>query len=302
MRTLRLTSLLLVVVLFATAGCLLPTVSIVDAGAQATIQAATINAAVGQTQMAAGTPATATLSPTATFTPSSTPTASLTPTSTLTFTPLVIFTVTPIIPQISVSVPTNCREGPGTVYQIAGALLVGDIAQPLARDPTGHWWLIPNPDSGGDYCWVSDKYATLSGYTDTLPVYTPWPTPIPTYTATPSPGFDVSFDGLVDCTTDWWVELRLDNTGGVTFRSVEIELKDLTNSDSFGDDWNSFIDNPDCSSTKSKSTLLPDKTAVVSSPTLPYDPAGHRLRATVTLCDERDLDGDCVTDTITFKP
>lgn len=302
MRTLRLTSLLLVVVLFATAGCLLPTVTIVDSSAQATSQAATINAAIGQTQAAAGTPPTATLSPTVTFTPSSTPTASLTPTSTLTLTPLVIFTVTPIVPQMIASVQMNCREGPGTIYKISGALQVGEVAQPLARDPTGHWWLIANPDSRGDYCWVSDKYATISGYTDTLPIYTPWPTPIPTYTRTPSPGFDLSYDGLMECTTEWWVELRLENTGGVTFRSVDILLEDLTEDNSYGEDFNSFVDNYDCASTRSKSTLLPDKNAVVSSPILTYDPTGNRLRVTVTLCEERDLDGDCLTETITFRP
>jgi len=301
MRTLRLTSLVLVVVLLATAGCLLPTVSITDPNAQATILAVTVDAAVGQTQVAAGTPPTATLSPTVTFTPSSTPTASLTPTSTLTVTPLVIFTVTPFVPMISVSVNTNCREGPGKGYNITGALLVGQTAQVFARDPTGNWWLIRDPD-GNEYCWVSDLYGTLTGYTDAVPVYTPWPTPIPTYTATPSPGFDLSFDGLIECSGERWVELKLENTGGVTFESVEVFVKDLNNSNSVADDSNNFVDNFDCSSTRSKSQLLPGKNAVVSSPSFTWDPSGHKLRATVTLCDERDLDGECIEDSITFKP
>jgi len=301
MRTYRWTSLLLVAVLLAATACLLPTVSITDPNAQATILAATINAAVGQTQIAAGTPPTATLSPTVTYTPTLTFTPTNTPPPTLTFTPFVFFTVTPLVPMISVSVNTNCRDGPAKYYKILGALLVGQTAQVYASNPAGDWWQIRDP-SGGEYCWVSDLYATLSGPTFALPIYTPKPTPLPTYTATPSPTFDLSYDGLVDCTTQWWVEIRLENTGGITFRSVEVDVKDLATSHSVSDDSNEFVDNYDCSNSNSKSTLLPDKVAIVSSPAFTTDPTGHKLRTTVTLCSEDDLDGECVTETITAKP
>jgi uncharacterized protein YgiM (DUF1202 family) len=307
MRTYRWTSLLLVAALFAAAACLLPTVSITDPNSQATILAATVNAAVGQTQVAAGTPPTATLSPTVTdtpsltFTPTQTPTASNTPPPTLTFTPFVFFTVTPLVPMISVSVNTNCREGPGKVYDISGSLLVGQTVQVFGRDPTGVWWQIKDP-SGGEYCWVSDLYGTLTGLTDTVPIYTPWPTPLPTYTATPAPGFDLSYSGLVSCTTEWWPEITLDNTGDTTFRSVEITVRDMVTSHEVSDDLNSFVDNYDCSNSKSRSTLLPDKSVTISSPSFTDDPTGHRLRTTITLCSERDLDGDCITETITAKP
>jgi hypothetical protein len=297
----------LVAVLFATYACLLPTVSITDPNSQATMLAATVNAAVGQTQVAAGTPPTATLSPTVTytptltFTPTQTPTPSNTPPPTLTFTPFVFFTVTPLVPMISVSVPTNCREGPAKYYPILGSLLVGQAVQVYARDPTGDWWQIHDP-SGGEFCWVSDLYGTFSGLTDTLPIYTPRPTPLPTYTSTPAPGFDLSYDGLVDCTTEWWPEIRLENTGDITFRSVEITVKDVATSHSVSDDANNFVDNFDCSSSNSKSTLLPGKAVTISSPSFTTDPTGHKLRTTVTLCSESDLDGDCVTETITAKP
>jgi hypothetical protein len=307
MRTYRRTSLLLVAVLLAATACLLPTVSITDQGAQATMLAATVNAAVAQTQVGACTPSTATPSPTATHTPTLTftPTQTLppsnTPPPTLTFTPFVYFTITPLVPMISVSVNTNCREGPAKYYPILGALLVGQTAQVYARNPAGDWWQIRDP-SGGEYCWVSDLYATLSGPTFTLPIYTPRPTPLPTFTPTPAPGFDLSYDGLMDCTTEWWPEIRLDNTGAITFRSVDITVKDTVTSNSVSDSANSFVDNFDCSSSSSRSTLLPGQAVTISSPAFTTDPTDHKLRTTVTLCSEHDLNGDCITETITAKP
>ena len=84
------------------------------------------------------------------------------------------FTVTSSVPQIRVSVPTNCRVGPGKVYDLVGALLVGEVAQVIARDPTGNYFYIPNPDSPGDYCWVWGEYATISGSLAGIPIYFGW--------------------------------------------------------------------------------------------------------------------------------
>ncbi len=306
MRTYRWIALLLVAALFAAGACVLPTISITDEASQATIQAVTVNAAIMDTQRAAVTPATAGPSPTVTNTPvpgtpAATSTETQSPTPTVSQTPFIFFTFTPLVPMISVSVNTNCRTGPSTIYDITGALLVGQSAQVYAKDPTGTWWQIKDP-SGGEYCWLSDKYATLTGLTSTLPVYTPMPTPLPTYTATPSTGFDLSYDGLIGCTTEWWPEISLYNSGDSTFRSIEIIVRDMANSHEVSDNYNSFIDNYDCSSSNSRSTLLPGKSVTVSSPSFTTDPTGHRLRTTITLCTERDLNGDCETETITARP
>ena len=237
-----------------------------------------------------------------TFTPTQTPTPSNTPPPTLTFTPFVFFTVTPLVPMISVSVNTNCREGPAKYYPILGALLVGQTVQVYARDPYGRLGGKSRIRTAASTVGCRICMPRLSGLTGTLPIYTPKPTPLPTYTPTPAPGFDLSYDGLVDCTTEWWPEIRLENTGDITFRSVEITVKDMVNSHSVSDDANNFVDNFDCSSSNSKSTLLPGKAVTISSPAFTTDPTGHKLRTTVTLCSEHDLDGDCVTETITAKP
>ncbi len=92
-----------------------------------TIAAATIYAELTQTARSI-IPVTSLASATSTFTPAF-PTN--TPTQTLSPTP--IFTPTPLVPQISVSVATNCRVGPGKAYERVGALLVGEVAQVLVE-------------------------------------------------------------------------------------------------------------------------------------------------------------------------
>ncbi|HEY5984373.1 MAG TPA: SH3 domain-containing protein [Anaerolineales bacterium] len=311
MRKQRGTSLLVLVVLVVVSACVIPNVTITDPIAQATFQALTIDAAIQATQRARE-PASA--SPSAQASPTETPTASQTPTPTVTAvpsqtppptvtsTPIVIASRTAVVPSISVSVPTNCRSGPGKDYPIEGALLVGEIAQVLGRDPGGHYYYIPNPDEPGDYCWVWDGYATLSGAAYFMPILTPPPTPTATFTPTPSPSFDASYEGLVWCTGVWWTEIALANTGPLTFRSIEITLRDLQLDISVSDEADSFVDKPDCSSSSSRLSLQPDKTVTVSSPSLDNDPSGHKMRATITLCSKVDGGGECVTETLRFTP
>lgn len=103
-----------------------------------------------------------------------TPEPTITPTATITLTP------TPDKPMVSVSVDTNCRTGPGTVYDIVGALLVGETAEVVAMAADGGYWIIKNTRRGGE-CWLWSNYATVVGETSALPKYTPPPTPTPVY-------------------------------------------------------------------------------------------------------------------------
>ena len=205
------------VLLIAGLACIVPDLAVLDpnaistSAAQAVIAGLTQNAP--QASLLPPVPATATViltpePPTFTPTETSTPTQSLTPT--------LIPTATLSIPLISVSVPTNCRNGPGKVYILQGALLVGETAQVYARDPSNRYWYIRNPDPGAEFCWVWGEYATLTGPLMLLPVYTPPPTPTPTMTPTPSPSFTAEYSSLDSC-VGWWVEIKLKNTGPLPF-------------------------------------------------------------------------------------
>lgn len=293
-----LTVIALSIVLLA---CALPAITLQDSGAISTSAAQTVIA--GFTQAAVLTVLSPAIQePTLTFTPvipTITLTSTETPTQTLTVTPW--FTPTPLVPQISVSVPTNCRRGPGKVYQMEGALLVGEVAQVYGRDPTGGYWYIRNPDSSSGYCWVWGEYATVTGNVSFLPVYTPPPTPTPTFTPTPSPAFEAVYTSMDSC-VGWWVEVRLHNTGSIPFRSMGITVRDVDTDTVLANFTNGFTNTEGCLSSDTKDTLSPGKTRVISAPAFTYDPTGHKIRATIILCSDTGQSGTCVTQKINFTP
>lgn len=106
------------------------------------------------------------------------------PSPTITLTPTDTSTPTPSVPMISVTVNTNCRYGPGSAYDYLGALLVGETAEIVGRDPSGDYWYIRNPDNPSGSCWLWGEYASPVGNFGSLPILTPPPSPTPTYTAT----------------------------------------------------------------------------------------------------------------------
>jgi len=294
-------SLAMIALLIVTLSCAMPTITSQDSGAISTAAAQTVIAGFTQAAATVTVPPTL-LEPTLTFTPDEptlTPTITLTPSPTLTASP--VSTSTPIVPQISVSVPTNCRIGPGKVYQRVGALLVGEVAQVFGRDPTGRYWYIRNPDSPNNYCWVWGEYATVVGNIAFLPVFTPPPTPTPTFTPTPAPDFEATYVGLDTC-VGWWVEIRLQNIGPIPFESMELTIKDTITNVVLANFTNDFSNLDGCLSSTTKDTLGVDKKQIVSSPVFNYDPSGHKLRATIILCSEGDQNGTCVTRIISFTP
>lgn len=231
---------------------------------------------------------TATPLPTFTLTPSPSPTITLTPTP--------IFTATPSVPVISVSVPTNCRVGPGKAYDRVGALLVGEFTQVYGRNLTGNYWYVANPDVAGGSCWLWGEYATLAGNLQALPIFTPPPTP------TPVPAFVASYSGLESCNNTWWVEIKLENTGGITFRSILLSVADSGTNTTVSLSGNKFTNVNGCNSSDSRNVLASGEKFTVSSPVFGYDPTGHKLRATITLCSDVNVNGMCVTETVEFKP
>jgi hypothetical protein len=296
-RRISLTVIILPIVVLA---CALPTISLQDSDAVGTAAAQTVIAGIVQEALSETLPPT--LAPTLTFTPEPPtlpPTETLTPSPTLTAT--LAFTPTPVVPQISVSVPTNCRVGPGRVYRRVGALLVGETAQVYGRDPTGRYWYIRNPDSGTEFCWAWGEYATVTGNTALLPVYTPPPTPTPTFTPTPSPDFGAVYDGLEVC-VGWWVEVELQNTGTVPFESIGITVRDTVTEVVLAYVSDDFTNNNGCSNVNTRDTLDVGRTRVVSAPPFNYDPTGHRIRATIILCSDTEQEGTCVSETIGFTP
>lgn len=217
----------------------------------------------------------------------------LSPTATLSPTP--VFTATPLIPLISVTVPTNCRVGPGRVYDRVGALLVGEVAEVVGRNLNGNYWYIRNPDQSNGFCWLWGEYATVTGNFAVLPVFTPPPTP------TPMPDFKADYDGLESC-NGWWADIDVTNTGGVTFESISMTVRDTDTDVVVSMSTDVFHDIDGCTDTNTRERLNPGDTRTVSGPVFTYNPTGHELRATITLCSRDGQNGLCITESIRFTP
>ncbi len=154
---------------------------------------ATITAQVATllAQQATLTPTEVPPSPSATSqSPLSTPTSS--PTAPPTTTP------TPDTPLLSVKVDTNCRKGPGDVFEKVGAVLVGDQVEVLGK--WDNFWFVRLKD--GTTCWVWGQYATVTGNLQAVAQLTPPPTP-------PSKGeiygivfVDKNFNGTYEANVD----------------------------------------------------------------------------------------------------
>ena len=114
-------------------------------------------------------------SPTATVTSTAEPAADNTPTPTAA-----------TLVMAEVSVPTNCRSGPGKIFDRVSVLNVQVKAEVIGRNASGTYWIIKNPGGSG-YCWLWDRYAILTGNTNTVPIWDEPPKPTPVTHITPSP-------------------------------------------------------------------------------------------------------------------
>lgn len=129
--------------------------------------------------------ATTTLEPTITYT------------STATLEPTITNTPTPSIPMVMVGVGTNCRDGPGKVYNLLDGLMVGEMAEIVKLAPAGVDYVVIKQPHGTGECWLWLQYATVTGDTSRLPIANIPPTPTltmtltststPTSTAAPAP-------------------------------------------------------------------------------------------------------------------
>lgn len=128
---------------------------IVDLAAAGTIAAQTLEALTTATPPT-GTPvilmATATQGPTATPPAPSTTTATITPTY--------------AVPMLFFDDNVNCRQGPGTAFQVVMVIQQGEQLEVSGEQDT--YWIVKVPDSDAT-CWLPKEFATPSGSTWSIP-------------------------------------------------------------------------------------------------------------------------------------
>lgn len=234
---------------------------------------------------------TETLAAAVTQAPSQTPQPSDTPQPTFTF--------TLAVPMVSVSVETNCRSGPGTVYEVISVLLVGQSAEVVGRSPSGDNWIIRPPATPAVTCWLWGQYATVVGNTTGLPIINPPPTP------TPAASFTVTYLGVVSCAPEYAFRFNITNNGSITWESIRIIVTDTTTSTSFTHTYDGFRSYLPCVLEIDQQDLAPGEggpVANVNPGQLNYNPAGHAFTANIKICSQNALAGQCLEKNISFNP
>jgi len=234
------------------------------------------------------------LIPTFTFTPlfSETPTV----------TPTLPFTPTPTQPTITAQQNTNCRKGPGPIYERVGALNIGQTALVYGRNSTSTWWYIENPNRPGSYCWVWGGSTSVSGATAELPVYTPPPPPATATSTLPASGvaFEISYVDKKKCSGDWYAYFKIKNNGNKALESVAIKITDLNTDTTLS---STSYDNPFLSGTgkcpPGNDSLDAGDSAYIAG-FIGNVPANHQLKAGITVCVEEALGGKCEFKAIKF--
>jgi hypothetical protein len=217
--------------------------------------------------------------------PTATPTVTATPTHTL--------TPTPSAPMVSVSVDTNCRFGPGDVYDYLGALMVGEEAAVVGKLADESFWYIENPDTPPPYCWIWGFYAQVEGDKSGIPILTPPPTP------TPSPvpfAFHAEYADLIPCGAYAYF-VRIKNIGGVDIESVHLKVVDATINLTQTHVNDIFATSLACTPSTTPRLESGDTgyTFVSGFQTI----ANHTFEATVKVCTEDGLGGNCGVITFT---
>ena len=204
-------------------------------------------------------------------------------------------TATVEAPKAKVNRETNCRVGPGGLYDLVATYQTGQMLEILAIDLGSAYWFVSNPEKPNEQCYVMVQNVTVDGDTSALPKFTPQPSP------TPPPYFEAKYKKLDTCNGNRFANFSVENTGSVTFRSAYIKLTDTKANKSAEQALNVFDLYVGCILAKNISPLDPGDTGYVPSPSLTWNIHEDKLKAVVMLCSEKDLKGICVTRTVEVK-
>lgn len=220
-----------------------------------------------------------------------------TPTVTATETPLPepSSTATPEPPMAEVGRESNCRVGPGGIYDLVATYQTGQLLELVAKDLGGGYWFVRNPEKPEEQCYLLANNITINGDTSALPKFTPQPSP------TAAPYFKVNFKKFDACKGEDFALFIVENTGSVPFRSAYIRVTEQKVNKSVEQALNAFDLIVRCVLAKNIAPLNPGATGYVHSPPFKWAASGNKLLAVIMLCTEKDLKGICVTQTIDVK-
>jgi len=238
--------------------------------------------------------ATATSEPTNTFTPAiPTDTPTETPTETPTLKPSATFT--PVPPMATVVRESNCRIGPGGMYDLVATYQPGQVLEVIGKDLGNGYLFVKNPEKPEEQCYLLEQNLTITGDITVLPQFTPRPSP------TAAPYFNVNFKKFDTCNGQDYAIFVVENVGSVAFRSMYIKVTDKKVNKFVEQALNAFDLRVGCVLAKNIAPLERGATGYVNSPPFSWNARADKLTAVIYLCTEKDLKGTCVTQILEVK-
>ena len=232
--------------------------------------------------------------------PTVTPTEILsteTPTATATETPTPepSATATPQIVTAKVGRESNCRVGPGGMYNLVATYQAGQMLEVVARDLGGGYVYVMNPEKPEEQCYLLANNITITGDIAILPKFTPLPSP------TAAPYFEVAYKKFDVCKGDDFILFTVENTGNFAFRSAYVRVVDKKVGQSVEHVLSAFDLMTGCIVAINVAPLEPGASGHLHSPPIKWDARGNTLQAVFQLCTEKGLKGTCVIRTIEFS-
>jgi hypothetical protein len=198
-------------------------------------------------------------------------------------------------PFALVNQDTNCRSGPGTVYDLTYAALTDAKLNIVAGSTVPEYVVVEIPGKPGQTCWLWTRYVSINGDISGLAKRSPPPTP------TPSVDFTLQYSGVNSC-VGWGIGFKLVNTGGFTLKSYKVSVEDTDTSLTISQSADDFDKHNGCLVDTSIPELNPGDKGYAYAYDFAYDPAGHNLKGKVTACTEPGLGGSCSTKSVNFEP
>jgi hypothetical protein len=222
------------------------------------------------------------------------PTQTPTITSTTTPTREPSATSTPEPPKAEVVRETNCRIGPGGLYDLVATYQVGQMLNVVAKDLGGGYWFVQNPEKLEEQCYLLGQNIKITGNTEVLPKFTPLPSP------TAAPYFEVTFRKFDTCENREYVTFDIVNKGSFAFRSLYVRVINK-GGESVEQAYNAFDLRVRCVLAKNIAPLDPGASGYVYSPQFTWSGRGKDLRVIIMACTEKNLKGSCVTQTVNVE-
>lgn len=204
-------------------------------------------------------------------------------------------TLTPAPPKAEVVRESNCRIGPGGLYELVVKYPVGQLLDVVAKDLGGGYWFVQNPKKPEEQCYLLAQNIKISGDTEVLPKFTPLPSP------TAAPYFEITFKKFDTCENRNYVIFDIENLGSFAFRSAYIRVINQKIGESVEQAFNAFDLKAKCVLIKNIAPLDPGESGYVYSPQFTWSGHGEKLRAIIMACTEKNLKGSCVTQTVDIK-